>query len=267
MKPMEPNIETQYREALDFLFGRINFERAVNMPYNRSELKLGRMSRLLQLAGNPERDQTIIHIAGTKGKGSTSHFVSAILTSAGYCTGRFTSPHLYSVEERFAVDGLPCTPVELLNCIQELRPIVDEMDREAKIDGGDGPTYFELTTAIALLHFKKRNTDFTVLEVGLGGRLDSTNVCEPAVSIITSISFDHMRQLGFTLESIAREKAGIIKPGVPVVSGVTSGAANHVIEQIAQAQRSSTPAIAPRFWLRLPSSPRPCDGQPTCRFL
>ncbi|MDG2380734.1 MAG: bifunctional folylpolyglutamate synthase/dihydrofolate synthase [Pirellulaceae bacterium] len=230
---MEPRAETEYQEALDFLFGRINFERSINMPYNRSELKLDRMSQLLQLAGNPEQDQKIIHIAGTKGKGSTSHFVSAILTSAGYRTGRFTSPHLYHVEERFAVDGNACSPEELLDCIRELRPIVEEMDQQAERKGGHGPTYFEITTAIALVYFKRSQTDFTVLEVGLGGRLDSTNVCNPMVSIITSISFDHTRQLGFTLESIAREKAGIIKAGVPVISGIDRPEADQVIQQIA----------------------------------
>ncbi|MCP4189324.1 MAG: bifunctional folylpolyglutamate synthase/dihydrofolate synthase [Planctomycetaceae bacterium] len=231
---MEPTAETEYQEALHFLFGRINYERSVNMPYNRSELKLDRMSQLLQLAGNPEQDQKIIHIAGTKGKGSTSHFVSAILTSAGYRTGRFTSPHLFNIEERFAVDGQACSCEDLLDCIRELRPIVEKMDQLAQQKGGHGPTYFEITTAIALLYFQRSQTDFTVLEVGLGGRLDSTNVCNPMVSIITSISFDHTRQLGFTLEAIAGEKAGIIKPGVPVISGVARVEADRVIQQIAQ---------------------------------
>ena len=235
---MDKTTEHDYRAALDFLYGRIDFERSANMPYSLAELKLARMTRLLELADNPERDQKIIHIAGTKGKGSASHFVNSILTQSGFRAGRFTSPHLYRIEERFAVDGIPCPPEDLLSCIQTLKPLILEMDREASLESSHGPTYFEITTAIALLYFARCDTDYTILEVGLGGRLDSTNVCQPVVSLITSISFDHTRQLGFTLESIAREKAGIIKPQCPVVSGVTNPAARTVIETIAD-QRGS----------------------------
>ena len=151
-----------------------------------------------------------------------SAMIGAILTAAGYRTGLFTSPHFERIEERFAVDGKACSPEQFTSLIERIRPEVEAMDRlTAQEDPDDtGPTYFEITTAMALLHFADRKVDAAVLEVGLGGRLDSTNVCRPCVAVITSISFDHTRQLGNTLGAIAREKAGIVKPSVPVISGV-----------------------------------------------
>ncbi len=145
------------------------------------------------------------------------------MPAAGYRIGLFTSPHLERIEERIAVDGQPCSAAELAEAVETVRPVVEAMDAGGA--GSDppehGPTYFEIITAAALCHFARRRVDAAVLEVGLGGRLDSTNVCTPILSIITSISFDHTKQLGDTLAAIAAEKAGIIKPGVPVVSGVT----------------------------------------------
>jgi dihydrofolate synthase/folylpolyglutamate synthase len=178
----------------------------------------------------------IVHVAGTKGKGSTSAMIAAMLAAAGYRTGLFSSPHLERIEERFAVDGEPCTEDELVALVNRLRPVAHAMDLEAEADGDPtaGPTYFEVTTAMALVHFVERQVDAAVLEVGLGGRLDSTNVCLPAVNVITSISFDHMKQLGNTLAAIAREKAGIIKPGVPVVCGVTEPEPQVVIAEMAR---------------------------------
>jgi dihydrofolate synthase/folylpolyglutamate synthase len=178
----------------------------------------------------------IIHVAGTKGKGSTSAMIAAMLTAAGYRTGVFSSPHLERIEERFTVDSQPCAADELVALVDRIRPIVAAMDAESCAEGdpAGGPTYFEVTTAIALLHFVERQVDTAVLEVGLGGRLDSTNVCLPVVSVITSISFDHTKQLGNTLAAIAREKAGIIKPGVPVVCGVLQPEPQTVIAQIAR---------------------------------
>ena len=263
---MDKTTEHDYRAALDFLYGRINFERSANMPYSLAELKLARMTRLLELAGNPERDQKIIHIAGTKGKGSASHFVNSILTQSGFRTGRFTSPHLYRIEERFAIDGIPCSPEDLLSCIETLRPLILEMDHEASLESSHGPTYFEITTAIALLYFARSNADYTILEVGLGGRLDSTNVCQPIVSLITSISFDHTRQLGSTLESIAREKAGIIKPQRPVISGVTNPAARAVIETIAEQRESPLYQLDRDFAVNYHSPTRLDESLPVAEF-
>jgi dihydrofolate synthase/folylpolyglutamate synthase len=225
---------TAYQEALAFLYGRLNYERTDSMPYHAAELKLDRMRRLLELLGNPQKHAQIVHVAGTKGKGSTSHFLSSILTRAGYRTGCYTSPHLLSIEERFAVDGQPCGPQDIVHWVDHLRGVVAQLDDEAARQAAVGPTFFELATAIAFLHFQAQDTDFTILEVGLGGRLDSTNVCQPRVSVITSISFDHMRQLGNTLAAIAGEKAGIIKHGVPVVIGVTQDEPRQVIEHVAQ---------------------------------
>jgi dihydrofolate synthase/folylpolyglutamate synthase len=209
--------------AFDWLMRRINFERTALTPYQARQLKLDRIRQLLTRLGQPDAGLKIIHVAGTKGKGSTSAMIAAILTAAGYRTGVFSSPHLERIEERFAVDGQPCTADELVTLVDRVKADVRAMDEEAANDGDSdgGPTYFEITTAMALLHFVEHKADAAVLEVGLGGRLDSTNVCLPAVSVITSISFDHMRQLGNTLAAIAREKAGIIKPGVPVVCGAT----------------------------------------------
>ena len=194
------------------------------------------MRQLLTRLGQPDAGMKIVHVAGTKGKGSTSAMIAGILTAAGYRTGFFSSPHLERIEERFAVDGQPCTADELVALVDRLRPVARAMDEEAAADGDPtgGPTYFEVTTAMALLHFVEHQVDAAVLEVGLGGRLDSTNVCLPAVSVITSISFDHMKQLGNTLASIAREKAGIVKPGVPVVCGVTDPEPQAVIAEIAR---------------------------------
>jgi len=162
--------------------------------------------------------------------------IAAVLTAAVIATGVFSSPHLEQIEERFAVDGQPCTSDELVALVNRMIPIVRAMDEEAAGEGDPtgGPTYFEITTAMALVHFVEHQVDAAVLEVGLGGRLDSTNVCLPVVSVITSISFDHMRQLGNTLASIAGEKAGIVKPGVPLVSGVTDAEPQAVIAQTAR---------------------------------
>jgi len=214
---------------------RINYERT-GVPYQARQLKLDRMRQLLTRLGQPDAGMKIVHVAGTKGKGSTSAMIAAVLTAAGYRTGVFSSPHLEQIEERFAVDGQSCTSDELVALVNRMIPVVRAMDEEATADGDPtaGPTYFEITTAMALVHFVEYQVDAAVLEVGLGGRLDSTNVCLPVVSIITSISFDHMRQLGNTLASIAGEKAGIVKPGVPVVCGVTDMEPQAVIAQTAR---------------------------------
>jgi dihydrofolate synthase/folylpolyglutamate synthase len=222
--------------AVAWLMGRINYERTAALPYQERQLKLDRMRQLLTRLGQPDAGMRIIHVAGTKGKGSTSVMIAAMLSAAGYRAGLFSSPHLERIEERFAVDGEPCTASELVALVDRLRPVVQVMDDEAVSESEPvgGPTYFELTTAAALLHFVERQVDAAVLEVGLGGRLDATNVCLPVVSVITSISFDHTKQLGNSLAAIAREKAGIIKPGVPVVSGVLEPEAQSVIAEVAR---------------------------------
>ncbi len=230
------SLEDRREAAIDYLLGRINYERVAVLPYSQRQLKLDRMRQLLTRLGNPDAGMPIVHVAGTKGKGSTSALVGSILQAAGYEVGLFSSPHLERIEERFAINGVPCSAEELVTLVDQLRPVVAAMDREAaaQSDSSLSPTYFELTTAVALMYFAQRKVDAAVLEVGLGGRLDSTNVCQPAVTVISSISFDHTKQLGNTLGEIAAEKAGIIKPGVPVLCGPLKAEPREVIAEIAQ---------------------------------
>lgn len=204
-----------------FWYSLIDYERRQPAP---GDLKLDRMRALLHLLGDPERDLRIVHIAGSKGKGSTAAMLAAILRQAGYRTGLFTSPHLCRVEERFQVDGQPITPDELRAALRDVREATERQPLP-------GLTFFEVATAAGFLHFRRRRCEAVVLEVGLGGRFDSTNVCIPAVAIITSISFDHTQYLGDKLSQIAAEKAGIIKPGRPCVSGATAPEARPIIEQ------------------------------------
>lgn len=228
-----------YPATLDFLYGRINYERTPVSSARAQFLNLDRMYRLLERLGSPHERLQAVHITGTKGKGSSATMISSALTAAGYRTGLYTSPHLERLEERTMIDGQPASPAELVDLANTVRPVVWEMDRQAAgTETRTCPTFFEITTAMAFLHFVRRRVDIAVLEVGMGGRLDSTNVCRPLVSVITSISFDHVRQLGNTLAAIAFEKAGIIKPGVPVVSGVESPEPAAVIQSVAQERQS-----------------------------
>ena len=221
--------------ALDFLRSRIDYERTSIVPYGQRDFRLDRMRQLLARLGNPQQSLKIVHVAGTKGKGSAAATIANILTAAGFRTGLYTSPHLDRVEERVMIDGEICLAAELAALIARIQPVVAAMDSEPTSDPqlSNRATYFEIITAAALLHFAERQVDAAVLEVGLGGRLDSTNVCQPLVSLITSISFDHTQQLGTTLAAIAGEKAGIIKNGVPVISGVTQHEPGDVVARVA----------------------------------
>jgi dihydrofolate synthase/folylpolyglutamate synthase len=233
-QPAAPLSIRSPEDALKFLNDRVDFERFLNVPYRQREFRLERVRTLLARLGDPQDALPIIHVAGTKGKGSTAAMLGAILNAAGRRTGVFTSPHLHCVEERIALDGRPCSSQEFVGLLARVAPIVEAMDREAAAcdPPENGPTYFDITTAMALLYFVEKRVGAAVLEVGLGGRLDSTNVCRPQVAAITSISFDHTDLLGNTLPAIAREKAGIIKPGVPVVSGVQDRQAGQVIRDV-----------------------------------
>ena len=226
--------------ALEFLLGRVNYERTTNVPYQTNEFKLDRMRRLMAHLGDPHLRLKALHIAGTKGKGSTAAMLAAVLQSAGYCTGLYTSPHLEAIEERIAIDGRQCSEADFVALAAEVQTATERLEREfhESNDSRTGPTFFEVTTAMAFLHFARRGVEAAVLEVGLGGRLDSTNICLPSVSVVTSISYDHTKQLGHTLAAIAGEKAGIIKPGVPVISGVVNSEPRQVIERIAAEQQA-----------------------------
>jgi dihydrofolate synthase/folylpolyglutamate synthase len=221
-----------YDEALAYWYAHANFEQRAPAPV---ELKLDRMRALLTRLGNPHHRLRVLHVAGSKGKGSTSAMLAEVLTRAGYRTGLFTSPHLSSVEERFLVDGRPIFPAELAQLLTELRDILGKGLKT----GWEPPTFFELATAVGFLHFVRRRVDVAVLEVGLGGRLDSTNVCRPELAIITSISFDHTGILGDRLAQIAAEKAGIIKKGRPAVSGAVAPEARAVIERTCRDRRAA----------------------------
>ena len=223
-----------YEEALAFWHGRVNYEVRAPQP---SDLKLDRMRGLLRHLGDPHLRIRAVHVAGSKGKGSTAAMLAAILQRAGYRTGLFTSPHLSRVDERIQVNGAVITPGELTSLMAEIRDAIAAYEAKHPAEG-DAPTFFEVVTAVGFLHFVRRRVDVAVLEVGLGGRFDSTNVCCPLVSVITSISFDHTRQLGSTLDRIASEKAGIVRPGVRVVSGVRGAEARRVIEAAAQTERA-----------------------------
>lgn len=218
------------RAAIEFLFGRLNYERTPTVPYQERHFKLERMFDLAARIGNPQEQLQIVHVAGSKGKGSTATMIAAILAASGRRVGLYTSPHLSSPEERISINLASCSAAEFDGLIESIRPHVLAMDAAIADDPTQrGPTYFEILTAAGLLHFKNCDVDVAVLEVGLGGRLDSTNICRPACSVITTISKDHTRQLGETLAQIASEKAGIIKPGVPVVCGVMSPEAQTAI--------------------------------------
>ncbi len=235
----------RYQEALDWLFQRINYERTTDIPYRSRNFKLDRMQAFMHQLGDPQDQLKIIHVAGTKGKGSTSAFLSNILWRAGYRVGRFTSPHLERLEERYWLDGDQCSADDIVQLVDELRPVVAQMDEVSSAE--DRLTFFEITTAMGFMLFAKRGVDFAVVEVGLGGRLDSTNVCQPLLCIITSISRDHTALLGDTLAEIAGEKAGIIKPGVPVISGVLASEAQQVIAEVSRQNDSPLHQLGEQF--------------------
>jgi dihydrofolate synthase/folylpolyglutamate synthase len=229
-----PNTQLTYEDALARVMGLADFERSTHSPVH-SSFHLERMGLLLERLGNPHLGIPTVHIAGTKGKGSTAAMVTAVLAAQGYKVGLYTSPHLHSAVERIRVGLEPIERREFAALVEQIWPEVEWADR----NGGYGAaTTFEVLTAMAFLHFKQIDADFQVIEVGLGGRLDSTNVVSPDVCVITSISLDHVATLGNTVESIAYEKAGIVKPGVPVVLAPQPDEAMSVFREVAD-QRGS----------------------------
>lgn len=213
------------------LFDRINYERTPPKTGD-NVFKLESMRALLARLGNPHHKVRAIHVAGTKGKGSTSTMIASILARSGFRVGLYTSPHLECISERFSINGKRISQELLSSYVHRLLPHVEAIDTAALSSESTlhRPTFFEITTALAFWYFAEQQTDIVVLEVGMGGRLDSTNVCEPLLTLITSISFDHMAQLGNTLAAIASEKAGIVKAGVPMICGVQDTEPKQVIE-------------------------------------
>jgi dihydrofolate synthase/folylpolyglutamate synthase len=195
---------------------------------------LENISALVERLGHPERTFRSVHVAGTNGKGSVTAMVDAALRAAGYKSARYTSPHLVHLRERFVIAGKPVADASLAAAIVDVRAGIDDLIRRHVLTVQ--PTFFEATTAVAFELFRRAHVDIAVLEVGMGGRLDATNVVVPEVAAVTTIAFDHQRYLGSTLREIAIEKAGIIKPGVPVVIGSLPAEALAAVEDIAAAR-------------------------------
>ena len=215
-----------YQQALDYIDSYTDYEK-VPLPHAAANYDLRRVQELLARLGNPHLIARSVHIGGTNGKGSTAAMTASALTASGYTSGLYTSPHLHTLRERFRVDGELISEGEFISLVERLKPEVEVINRKATY--GELTT-FELLTALAFAYFKLKGVDFQVLEVGLGGNFDATNVIQPEVCVITSISFDHMEVLGNTLAEIAAEKAGIIKPNSIVVLSPQSDEVIRVIE-------------------------------------
>ncbi len=206
---------------------------------------LKRIMLLLEKLGNPQQELRVIHVAGTNGKGSVCKFISSILQKAGYRVGLYLSPHVQRFSERIVVNNQEISDDDFVTLVSQVKPAVESLEKE-----GNTPTFFEIVTALAFLHFRTCCVDFAVVEVGLGGRFDATNVVHPLVSVITNISLEHTDILGKDIASIALEKAGIIKDSMPVVSAAT-GDARKVIEQVASERNASVLWIDQTMWKRI----------------
>lgn len=237
-------ITHSYQEALEYLTSFTDASVRPEHRYGPDVVDPTRPARLLKMLGEPHRAYPAIHVAGTKGKGSVAAICASVLRAAGLCTGLYCSPHLQSFTERIQVGGRPIEPETLAALVDEIRPAVDQIE---------GITTFEVITALAFLYFSRVRVDMAVVEVGLGGRLDATNVLHPLVSVITSLSLDHTYLLGDTLAAIAAEKGGIIKAGVPTASAPQPSEAATVLREMAAARGSTLmtvggPAESADWW-------------------
>jgi len=201
-----------YDEAIKYLFNRTNYEQEKHLRYNVDTFNLKRMEHLLSRVGNPHTKIDTVHIAGTKGKGSTATMLANMLEANGYKVGLYTSPPVVNLLERIMVNSEMISRTAMLGLLNRIYKAVETVTKTS------APTFFEIMTALAFMHFVDSKADVAVIETGLGGRLDSTNVIKPKVVGITNLSFDHQKQLGSTIEEIAKEKAGIFKQGVPIVT-------------------------------------------------
>lgn len=218
--------QTAYQATLDFLFSQLPmFQRVGAAAYKKD---LSNTKSLCKFLSHPEKELKCIHIAGTNGKGSTAHMLAAVLQAAGYKTGLYTSPHLRDFRERIRINGEMISEQEVVNFTEQVKPLIESIQ----------PSFFELTVGMAFDHFRRQTVDIAVIETGLGGRLDSTNVITPMLSVITNIGFDHMDMLGNTLPLIAVEKAGIIKADVPVIVGEKQDEVFEVFEKTANEKRA-----------------------------
>ena len=241
-----------FRQAVNYLNSLTNYERVPRSKYTSNNFNLARTTRLLSALGNPHRSFKSVHIAGTKGKGSTATMLTVMLCEAGMKIGLFTSPHILDVRERICVDGKMISEPAFAKAVANVASCLVKA-RVAQ------PTYFEVLTAVAFTYFAEQEIDLAVVEVGMGGRLDCTNVITPEVIGLTSISYDHMAQLGHTLEEIAREKAGVFKKGIPIVSAPQPEAIKDIL-------RGPPSLFQRRGGLQLPVRAFPHIGS-TCTYL
>lgn len=233
MSIVNPKID--YENALDYLYGFVDYSLTKQLRYSPEKFNLQRMRDLMDRMGSPHQKYPVVHVAGTKGKGSTSVMIASVLQKAGYKVGLYTSPHLHDFCERIQVDQVPISHQELVNQVKSIQPAVASVSEI---------TTFEITTAIGFQYFADAKVDIAIVEVGLGGRLDATNVVSPTISVITSLSYDHMNILGDTIEKIAIEKAGIIKKNIPVVIAPQGfPEVNEVLAEIAEKNNSQVTSV------------------------
>ncbi len=235
---------TTYNDALRYIYSFATYQKRTRESYLTDTIKLARERELLHMLGDPDHQVRSVLIAGSKGKGSTAAMTASMLQAAGYNVGLYTQPHLHSHRERIQINGAPISKSELISLVKRIQPVVQAVSDEVEMGR---PRTFELDTAIALDAFAQRGMDFAVLEVGVGGRLDATNVVTPMVSAITSLSYEHTDILGSTLTEIAREKAGIIKEGGQVVSAPQRAEAIAVIDRVCR-ERNARLVVAGRDW-------------------
>jgi dihydrofolate synthase/folylpolyglutamate synthase len=228
-----------YQQALDYIYSFVDQEKLQPGKYEPKRFDLTNMRALLGMLGDPHRRLRAVHVAGTKGKGSTCAMTASVLGAAGCRVGLFTQPHLHTFRERIQINGTLITEEEMVALLEVLKPSIEQLP---------DPSTFEIMTAMAFEYFAEHQVDFAVIKTGLGGRLDTTNVIEPLVAVITSVSYDHTYILGNTLEEIAGEKAGIIKNGRPVVCAPQQPAAEQVIEEVSQG-KSAPLVLLPRDWV------------------
>ncbi len=257
-----------YNEAMSYLYSKTDYEKQENLRYNVTTFNLDRMRKLLSFVGDPHKKIQTVHIAGTKGKGSTATMLARMLEANGYTVGLYTSPHVVHLHERIVVNSQMISEQQMLDLMNRIYAPVEKLPKTSP------PTFFEIMTALAFMHFVDMNVDIGVIETGLGGRLDSTNVVEPKVVGITSLSIDHKRQLGATIDSIAKEKAGIFKPGVPAITVEQEPAAMRVLKTEAMAAKAplSVTGVDIDFSYRFETSrehgphTRICLTTPTSKF-
>ena len=222
-------IEKEYKRSLDYIYSFIDFSIIRNLRYSPDKFDLSRMYGVMSLLGDPQLNFDVIHVAGTKGKGSICAMTASILREAGYKVGFYSSPHMIEFRERIKINNNEITKQLLINYVMKLRPVFDSVEKIST---------FEVITAIAFKYFADQHVDIAIIEVGMGGRLDATNVVQPIVSIISPISHDHMKILGNTISKIAREKAGIIKKSIPVIISPQNKSSKEEIERIAKRKGS-----------------------------